>query len=74
MFFFFTFHDFITILCHVGFTIFFFSEQCSQNNFPIIKIKPFKVTKYKKEWWIFKPKWVKIKIFVIVLSLYNRHI
>ncbi len=29
----------------IGFTI--LSEQCSQNNFPIIKTKPFKVTKYK---------------------------
>ncbi len=29
-----------------GFTI--LSEHCSQNNFPIIKAKPFKVTKYKK--------------------------
>ncbi len=38
--------NFIMILCHVGFTI--FSEQCSQNNFPIIKTKPFKVTKIKK--------------------------
>ncbi len=41
-----SYHDFITILCYVGFTI--FSEQCSQNNFPIIKTKPFMVTKYKK--------------------------
>ncbi len=23
--------------------------------FPIIKTKPFKVKKYKKEWWIFRP-------------------
>ncbi len=44
-------------------------EHYSQTNFPIIKTKPFKVTKYKKEWWIFRPKWVKIKIFVIILSL-----
>ncbi len=41
------FHDFITILCHVGFTI--VSEQCSQNNFHITKTNPFKVTKYKKK-------------------------
>ncbi len=61
------FHDFITILCHVSFTI--LSEQYGQTNFPIIKTKPFKVTEYKKEWWIFRPKWVKIKIFVIILSL-----
>ncbi len=40
------FHDFILILCHVGFTV--LSEQCSQNNFPIIKTKPLKVTKHKK--------------------------
>ncbi len=39
------FHDFIMILCHVGFTI--FSDQCSQNNFPIIKTRPFKVTNIK---------------------------
>ncbi len=38
-------HDFITILCHVGFTI--LSDQCSQNNFPIIKTRPFKVTNIK---------------------------
>ncbi len=61
------FHDFITILCHVSFTI--LSEHYGQTNFPIIKTKPFKVTEYKKEWWIFRPKWVKIKIFVIILSL-----
>ncbi len=61
------FHDFITILCHVSFNI--LSEQYGQTNFPIIKTKPFKVTEYKKEWWIFRPKWVKIKIFVIILSL-----
>ncbi len=54
------FHDFITILCHVSFTI--LSEQYGQTNFPIIKTKPFKVTEYKKEWWIFRPKWVKINI------------
>ncbi len=35
----------------------FLSEQCSQNNSPIIKTNPFKVTKCKKEWWIFRPKW-----------------
>ncbi len=39
------FHDFITILCHVSFTI--LSEQYGQT----------------------RPKWVKIKIFVITLSL-----
>ncbi len=55
------------ILCHVGFTI--LSEQYSQTNFLIIKTKPFKVTKYKKEWWIIRPKWVKIKIVVIILYL-----
>ncbi len=41
------------------------SEQCSQNNFPITKTNPLKVTKYKKVWWIFRPKWGKIKICVI---------
>ncbi len=39
------------------------------NSFPITKTNPFKVTKYKKVWWIFRPKWGKIKIFVIILSL-----
>ncbi len=34
---------YITILCHFGFTI--LTEQYSQTNFPIIKTKPFKVTK-----------------------------
>ncbi len=43
------FNYFITILCHVGFTI--VSEQCSQNNFPITKTNPFKVTKYKNYGW-----------------------
>ncbi len=37
--FFLQYHDFITILTIL-------SEQCSQTNFPIIKTKPFKVTKY----------------------------
>ncbi len=54
-----TFHDFITVLCHVSFTS--LSEQYCQTNFPIIKTKPFKETKYKSEWWIFRPKWAKIK-------------
>ncbi len=40
------FHYFITILFHVSFTI--LSEQCSQNNFNIIKTNPFKVTTYTK--------------------------
>ncbi len=39
-----TFQDF-TILCHVSFTS--LSEQYCQTNFPIIKTKPFKETKYK---------------------------
>ncbi len=42
-------------------------EHYSQTNFPIIKTKPFKVTKIKKGWQIFRPKWVKITIFVIIL-------
>ncbi len=46
----------------------FFSDQFSQNNVPIIKTNPFKVTKYKG-WQIFRPKWAKIKICVIILSL-----
>ncbi len=44
---FFKYHN-ITILCHVDFTI--LSEQCSQNNFPITKTNPFKVTKYKNKY------------------------
>ncbi len=67
VFFWLQFHDFIKILCHFGFTI--LSEQYSQTNFPIIKTKPFKVAKYKKEWWIIRPKWVKIKVVVIILYL-----
>ncbi len=43
--FFFKYHNFIMILCHVGFTI--LSDQCSQNSFPIIKTRPFKVTNIK---------------------------
>ncbi len=50
-----SYHGFITILCHIGFTI--LSEQCSQTNFPNIKTNSFKETKYKKEWWIFRLKW-----------------
>ncbi len=66
LFYFFIYHNF-TILCHVDFTI--LSEQCSLNNFLCTKTNPFKVTKYKKVWWMFRPKWGKIKIFVIILSL-----
>ncbi len=64
--FFFKYHNF-KIVCHVDFTI--ASEQCSQNSLPITKTNHFKVTKYKNVWWIFRPKWGKIKIFVIILSL-----
>ncbi len=39
------FHDFIMVLCHVGFTI--LSDQCSQNNFPVIKTRSFTVTNIK---------------------------
>ncbi len=52
--------------------VFLFSklfEQYSQTNLPVIKTTPFKVTEYKKVWQIFRPKWEKIKIFVIILSL-----
>ncbi len=45
------------------------SEQYSQTNFPIKKTNPFKVKKYKKEQWIFRPKWAKMRIFVLILSL-----
>ncbi len=44
-------------------------EHYRQANFLIIKTKPFKVTKYKKVRQIFRPKWVKRKIFVIIFSL-----
>ncbi len=64
--FFLKYHNF-TILYHVDFTI--LSEQSSQNNFPITKTNPFMVIQYKKVWWIFRPKWGKIKICVIILSL-----
>ncbi len=43
------------------------TANLSHNNSPIIKTKHFKVTKYKKLWQIFRPKWVKKKIFVIIL-------
>ncbi len=45
IFIFLTFHDFIRVLCHVSFTS--LSEQYCQTNFPIIKTKPFKETKYQ---------------------------
>ncbi len=45
-------------------------EHYSQTNFPIIKAKSLtKITECKKVWQIFRPKWVKIKIIVIILSL-----
>ncbi len=44
-------------------------EHYSQTNFSIIKTKILKVTKYKKVWQIIRPKWEKIQIFVIILSL-----
>ncbi len=59
-------HDFLSWFFYLFCKLF---EHYSQTNFPIIKTKPFKVTKYKKVWQIFRPKWVKIKIFVIILSL-----
>ncbi len=34
-------------------------EHYSQTNSHIIKTKPFKVTKIKNGWQIFRPKWVK---------------
>ncbi len=43
------------------------TANLSHNNSPIIKTKHFMVTKYKKLWQIFRPKWVKKKIFVIIL-------
>ncbi len=46
---------------------FFYFASCL--SITIIKTKPFKVAKYKKGWQIFRPKWVKIKTVVIILSL-----
>ncbi len=45
----------ITILCHVGFSIL--------TNFPIIKTYNYNITitKFKIGWWIFRPKWARIK-------------
>ncbi len=40
-----TIHNFSTILCHVGFTK--LSKEYSQTDFPTLKTKPYKVTKYK---------------------------
>ncbi len=65
-------HNFITIICHsfmLDFLCCKLSEHCSSTNFPIIKTKPFKVTQYKTVWRIFRPKWVKIQIVLIILSL-----
>ncbi len=64
-------HDIITILCHVGFTILQVVWALQPNLFPYYKDKAFqgKKRRRKKEWQIFRPKWVKIKIFVIILSL-----
>ncbi len=74
LFFFLKYHNF-TILCHVDFNI--VSDQCSQNNLPIIKTNPFTVTKYKKVWWIFIPKWGKIKnlchYFIFVIKNKDTH-
>ncbi len=64
--FFFKYHNF-TILCHVYFTI--VSEQCSQNNFPIKKTNPFKVTNIKKVWWIIRPK---CHYFIFVIKNKNK--
>ncbi len=44
-------------------------EHYSQINFTIIKTTSFKATKYKKVWQIIRPKWVKIKMVVIILSV-----
>ncbi len=66
----FTIHDFITILCHVIFLFCKLFEHYGQTHFPIIKTNLFKVTKYKKIWQIFRPKWEKIKIFISLFSHY----
>ncbi len=65
-----SYHDFfgeISRFYHDSLSCWF--EQYSQTNFPIIKTNPVKVTKYKNEWWIFWPKWTKMRIFVLILSL-----
>ncbi len=43
------------------------TANLTQTNSPIIKTRHFKITKYEKVWQIFRQKWVKIKIFVIIL-------
>ncbi len=40
-------HNFILILCHVGFTILQVVWAVQPNCVPILRIKPYKVTKYK---------------------------
>ncbi len=54
----------LSILCCLSIT-----TNLSHINFPIIKTKHFKVTKYKNVWQIFRPKWVNIKTFVIILLM-----
>ncbi len=59
------FHD--SLSCWFNYFIWAVQPKC----FPIIKTNLFKITKYKKEWWIFRLKWAKVKnlchyfIFVI---------
>ncbi len=49
---------------------YFVWAKYSQTYFPITKTNPFKVTKYKNEWWIFRPKWAEMGIFVLILHLH----
>ncbi len=67
-----TIHDFFVMLVFLFCKLF---QHYSQTNFPIIKTNPFKVTKYKKEWWIFRAKWAKIKslsLFYLLLKMRRR--
>jgi len=79
-----TIHDFNESIIFTILSWFFFMlvllfcklfEHYSQTNFPIIKTKPFKVTTFKKGWWIFRCKWVKVKIchyFIFVIKKWEQ--
>ncbi len=46
-------------------------EHYRQTNFLIIKTKPFKVTKYKKVWRIFRTKWVKFQVSSFICHIHD---
>ncbi len=66
-------HNFILILCHVGFTILQVVWAVQPNCVPILRIKPYKVTKYKikKNGWhlVGNDIYFIILFYVIILSL-----